>query len=117
MKHLRKPTLPVAPWDIPDPSGEKWDAAPDEAIISIVRAKVTPPSRKSSPKKPVDEAVMHNLMPAQSTPVRALVGRTFMGQLNVSDLDYMAKAILQLLDEMHELRERVRILEAGGNEH
>ena len=112
MKHLRKPTLPVAPWDIPDPSGEQWDAAPDETIISIVREKVTPPKAKKPAQEPVEKNAIHKLPPAQSTPVRALFGRTFMGHLNVSDLDYMAKAILQLLDEMHELRERVRILEA-----
>jgi len=39
----------------------------------------------------------------------------FQGRLNVSDLDYMAKAILQMADEMHELRERVRQLEGRLN--
>lgn len=36
-----------------------------------------------------------------------------MGALNVSDLHYMAMALLQTHDELCELRERVRILEAG----
>ncbi|MGL6208920.1 MAG: hypothetical protein ACRC14_03715 [Paracoccaceae bacterium] len=34
-----------------------------------------------------------------------------MGQLNASDLRYMALAILQMQDELAETRERIRVLE------
>ena len=56
----------------------------------------------------------HNPFKPERKDVKRLINRTFRGALNTSDLDYMAKAILQMHDEMHELRERVRILEAGG---
>jgi hypothetical protein len=81
-----RPTMPTQPWEIPDPAGDIWDHAPDEGAITAARNRA---------RKPADE----------------LAGRVFMGRLNVSDLDYMAKAILQMCDENHELRERVRRLE------
>lgn len=99
---MKDVTVPVAPWDIPDV--DDWDRTPDE--ITIERARQANPQ----PKK---KKVINKLPANKCTPIHALVGRTFMGHLNVSDLDYMAKAILQVLDEMHELRERVRILEGG----
>lgn len=104
MKHLRKPTMPVTPWDIPSPTGHNWDLTPDEERIQVAldRAKAKPPA---------ENEVTHRIPPAQPTPASALIGRVFMGRLNVSDLDYMAKAILQMADENHELRERVRKLE------
>jgi len=80
-------TLSVPPWDIPDPKGDVWDQTPPEARISAAR----------HVRKPADK----------------LVGRVFQGRLNVSDLDYMAKAILQMADENHEMRERIRRLEEG----
>lgn len=114
MKHLRKPTLPVAPWDIPEPDGEEWDKIPDEIEISRARLGLGPEKKRGRPRKEsVNKSVMHSFPPTQSTPVRDLVGRTFMGALNVSDLHYMAMALLQTHDELCELRERVRILEAG----
>lgn len=103
MKHLRKPTIPTAPWDIPDPTGPNWNLSPDEERIqaALDRAKAMA----------AEKVAMHSLSTTQSTPASALIGRVFMGRLNVSDLDYMAKAILQMADESHELRERVRKLE------
>lgn len=93
-------TLPIAPWDIPDPSGEEWDHTPPETVIEAAQ-------------KPVEKRVIHKVPPNHSTPTSALIGRTFMGALNVSDLHYMAMALLQTHDELCELRERVRRLEEG----
>ena len=115
MKHMRKPTMPVTPWDIPEPAKEEpWDMTPDEITIERARLGLGAKKKMGRPKKePVDNRLMHSLSPTQSTPVGALIGRTFMGALNVSDLHYMAMALLQTHDELCELRERVRILEAG----
>lgn len=103
MKHLRKPTIPTAPWDIPGPTGPNWHLTPDEERIqaALDRAKA----------RAAEKEDIHSIPPNQSKPASALIGRVFMGRLNVSDLDYMAKAILQICDEHHELRERVRVLE------
>lgn len=93
-----RPTLPVQPWDIPDPTGERWDQTPSEdAILSTAG--------------PVDKGVIHKRKSGRPSDTAILLGRTFQGRLNVSDLDYMAKAILQICDENHELRERIRRLE------
>lgn len=80
-----RPTIPIPEWEIPDARGESWDHTPGEGAI----------------------------LKARRSPAGLLAGRVFHGRLNVSDLDYMAKAILQLADENHELRERVRRLEEG----
>ena len=109
MKHMRKPTMPVTPWDIPSVDADDWDKTPDEIQIEAARQKLQVEKPR---KKPVDKSLMHSLTPAQSTPIGGLIGRTFMGALNVSDLHYMAMALLQTHDELCELRERVRILEA-----
>lgn len=93
-----RPTLPVQPWEITDPTGEIWDHAPAETTISSVQ-------------KPVENRLVHNRKSGRPSDTAVLLGRTFQGRLNVSDLDYMAKAILQMCDENHELRERVRRLE------
>lgn len=110
MKHLRKPTMPVTPWDAAA-------ASSDPSVSAIIRAKVAPVKREKQVEKdaqiPVDNDCIGELPAFLSPPVNILIGRTFMGRLNVSDLDYMAKAILELLDKMHELQERVRILEAA----
>jgi len=116
MKHLRKPTIPIAPWEIPDASGDEWDFTPEERQIEREwhRVEIEREAYKPSPENtqnPVESRVLHSLPPTHSTPASALIGRVFMGRLNVSDLDYMAKAILQMADENHELRERVRKLE------
>lgn len=115
MKHMRKPTMPVTPWDIPEPVvEEEWDKTPDEITIERARLGLGPKKKLGRPRKePVNKAVMHSFPPAHSTPIGGLIGRTFMGALNVSDLHYMAMALLQTHDELCELRERVRILEAG----
>lgn len=114
MKHMRKPTMPVAPWDIPEADGKDWDFTPDEINIEQARQiKLAEKKALTQAKEPVEKPVMHSFPPAQSTPVRDLVGRTFMGALNVSDLHYIAMALLQTHDELCELRERIRILEAG----
>lgn len=113
MKHMRKPTMPVTPWDIPSVEADDWDKTPDELEIEQARQKRLAEKKVSTQaKEPAKKPVMHSFPPAQSTPVSALVGRTFMGALNVSDLHYMAMALLQTHDELCELRERVRILEA-----
>ena len=53
-------------------------------------------------------------IPAMSQDVLALMAtRCFSGNMNASDLKYMAMALLQMNDAMAELRERVRQLEAG----
>ena len=116
MKHLRKPTIPIAPWEIPDATGDAWDYTPEERQMEQEwhRAEIERAAAKPSPESapnPVESRVLHRKSPNQSTPSSALIGRVFMGRLNVSDLDYMAKAILQMADENHELRERVRKLE------
>lgn len=115
MKHMRKPTMPVTPWDIPEPvQEEEWDQTPDEITIERARLGLGPKKKRGRPRKDdAEKSAIHRISPAQSTSISALVGRTFMGALNVSDLHYMAMALLQTHDELCELRERVRILEAG----
>lgn len=87
VKHDPNITLSVSPWDLPAVEMAKQvDDTPDQGALSPL---------STGPKSPAS----------------ALVGRMFLGRLNVSDLDYMAKAILQMADENYELRERVRRLE------
>ena len=88
-----RPTLPIRPWDIPAKVPDTWHRRPSEEAIKAAQEALT------AVQKPV------------RNPADKLAGRVFMGRLNASDLDYMAKAILQLADENHELRERVRLLE------
>jgi len=97
VKHLRKPTMPVPPWELP--------AVEDIAPVLVDEPAPAKPKKaiKPLPLKPRD---------AFPKPVGQLAGRVFMGPLNVSDLAYMAKALLQMHDELCELRERIRILEA-----
>lgn len=99
MKH--SPTMPIPSWEIPDPKSDDWNHCPPQMMERII---IEDKSGKTCVQK-------QNT--SQRAPLSILVGRTFRGALNASDLDYMAKAILQMHDEMHELRERVRILEAG----
>lgn len=114
MKHMRKPTMPVTPWDIPEAGSADWDFTPNETEIEQARQKrLAEKKAAKQAQEPAQKPAMHRISPPQSTPVGALVGRTFMGALNVSDLRYMAMALLQTHDELCELRERVRILEAG----
>lgn len=51
-------------------------------------------------------------IPTSKNPVVTVASRVFSGNLNASDLRYMAMAIMQMSDDLHELRERVRQLEA-----
>ena len=50
--------------------------------------------------------------PERST-LSVMATRAFTSNLNVSDLRYMAMALLQLQDELHEARERIKRLENG----
>jgi hypothetical protein len=58
--------------------------------------------------------------PLVAAPVQRLAGPVFGGKIGKRDIRYMAQAILQLSDELHEARERIRLLEkavargAGG---
>lgn len=63
----------------------------------------------SLPNEPWD----HNPKAAQPSQehYRKLVGKAFDGHVGPRDILYMAKALLQLNDEMHELRERIVVLE------
>ena len=89
---IPKPTIPLAPWDIPRVS---------EADMLAQK-----PADKSEekPTGPVEKWY-------ERSPVRLIADRTFAGSLNVTDLDYVARAVLQLWDEYRELRERMRIIE------
>lgn len=91
MKHAAV-TMPIPEWEIP--------AAAD--LLPTDR------SRHSPVQKPAERH--------PRSPVAVLADRTFMARLNTSDMAYMAKAILQLCDENHELRERVRRLEEGRDQ-
>ncbi len=93
-----RPTLPVPEWDVPNPKGDGWDYPPQENVIEAAQ-------------NPVDKALVHRQINKRIPATSVLSGRVFQGRLNVSDLDYMAKAIMQLCDENYELRERVRRLE------
>lgn len=98
MKHTI-PTLKVAPWDLPpvteaDLIGEALHNSVGNDVDGLWK------DRPGAIVKPFESKAVANL-----------VGRTFMGPLNASDLDYMSKAILQMWDENRELRERVRRLE------
>lgn len=51
-------------------------------------------------------------MPTQPTdPIETVAARCFTGNYNISDIRYMAMAIMQMNDALGELRERVRRLE------
>jgi hypothetical protein len=75
-----KPTMPIPEWEL-DRSRHS-PIKPGEGIIPINRA----------------------------SPTEVLLSRTFRGVVNLSDLDYITKAVLQVNDENHELRECVRLL-------
>jgi hypothetical protein len=48
---------------------------------------------------------------AASEPPAPLVASTFNGKVGKRDIRHMAMAILQMSDELHEMRERIRALE------
>lgn len=68
----------------PTVATDAWDAPPDADPAKLARA-----------------------------PLDIMATRAFTGNLNVSDLRYMALALLQLQDELHEARERIKRLENG----
>ena len=96
MKHIRKPTMPVTPWDMP--RDDPVDIYPKDQAQFV---------RKTG-EKPV------HIPRAIPKPVDTLESRTLNGWLNISDLKYMGLALLQMRDEVFELRERVRLLEAAN---
>jgi hypothetical protein len=59
------------------------------------------------PTNPVDNS---DVTPMRG-PLDIMATRAFTSNLNVSDLRYMALALLQLQDELHEARERIKRLE------
>jgi hypothetical protein len=81
---MKRPTLSTPPWDAPP--------------ITI-----DDPMPKSPPKikdRPLG-------FPAK-TPLDVVASRAFTGNLNASDLRYIALAVLQMQDEAFELREVIR---------
>lgn len=85
----RQPSMPVAPWDMPPPA---------KAITRVgTVAESTPPMREIEPEK--------------AERVR-FIEKAFTGTTTHSDAVYMARAIIQLCDQMAELRKRVSDLEA-----
>ena len=85
----RPPGMPVAPWDMPPPA---------QAIHRMeVLGESAPPMRAKDPEK-AERA--------------RIIDKAFTGTTTHSDAVYMARAIIQLCDEMAELRKRVSDLEA-----
>ena len=99
MKHQRKITIPTSPWDVIE----------DPLPMPINPPKIVDKAARKLAAKPVEKAP---LTPASArTPIQLMATRCFVGNLNASDMKYMALALLQVQDEVFELRERVRILE------
>ena len=71
--------------------------------------------RVTMPPMPWDADGVTNDQPVILGPaphhVRKLILEAFTGEIEKSDLLYMARAILQMSDEIFELRERLRCLE------
>ena len=53
---------------------------------------------------------------AKSAAMGNLAGRVFAANLNVTDLDYIGRAVLQMADENYEMREQIRLLQAAVRE-
>lgn len=51
--------------------------------------------------------------PLSAKPAEAIIRRAFTGRTEPHDLAYMARAMLQMSDELAELRERLRGIEMG----
>lgn len=92
---IKSPTMPTKAWDnqVDNPGGEGWDNPP----MSVVE--------KAWIESPAPRKLRSNSDP---TPVGVIAARCFTGNLNASDLRFMALALLQMQDEVCELRERVR---------
>jgi hypothetical protein len=65
-----------------------WDHTPTEEQIALARVAI-----------------------GRSSPATRLANNAFARSLSIADLKFIALAVLQLSDENHELRERVRRLE------
>ena len=85
---MKRATLATAPW--PEPAGDGLDYDPM-------------PMPKNPPK--IKERPLG--FPAK-TPLDVVASRAFTGNLNASDLRYIALAVLQMQDEAFELREVIR---------
>ncbi len=105
MTPRRRVTIPTSPWDFnPFAGDDPMPINPPKIVEKPVRRAAQEPVAK-----PVDESV---LIPVSArTPLEIMTTRCFTGNLNASDLRYMALAVLQMQDELFELRERVRLLE------
>jgi hypothetical protein len=98
----KRTTLPTSPWD------DKWHHDPSFSV-----PKVAPPHLQKDVHKRQGKLVdKPPLTPVSARmPLDIMATRCFTGNLNASDLKYMALAVLQMQDELFELRERVRLLE------
>ncbi len=102
MNARRKITIPTSPWDLHE----------DPMPMPINPPKIADKDARKRMAEPVEKKP---LTPATArTPLQLMATRCFMGNLNASDMKYMALALLQLQDELCELRERVRILGVGN---
>jgi hypothetical protein len=74
--------------------------------IKADRARALAMKTATMPTQPFKE-------PDKPAPIEAIATRCFMGNYNLSDIRFMAMAILQMNDTIGELKERVKRLEAG----
>jgi hypothetical protein len=107
---FRRPvTMPTEPWDYDPQYGSEdpmpMPVNPPKIVDKPVRK--TKPVQVPSGTKPV---AARSWTKAGVT-VETLASRAFTSNLNVSDIRVMALALLQMQDELLELRERVRELE------
>lgn len=87
-----KVTIPTVPWD------DEWHHDPGDPMPMPIN----PPKIKERRLTAV---------PKTKTPTEVIAERAFTGNLNASDLRYMALALLQMRDELFEAQERIRRLE------
>lgn len=83
---MKRPTLSTPPWDAPPIT-------------------VDDPMPKSPPK--IKDRPL-GFPPPAKTPLDVVASRAFTGNLNASDLRYIALAVLQMQDEAFEMREVIR---------
>lgn len=68
----------------------------------------TPPWEGGAVVRPV-----HSPRPLSERPAEAIIRRAFTGKAEPQDVAYLCRAMLQMSDELAELRERVRGMEMG----